>query len=222
MTPTTTSKKRVETFLFHCNPTWNVTTLPIPVIFHTSCLITPPLIRELWYYSKMYISHRVGDICQQCKYNIKYLLLLWSISQLRKECRNRSVWEKAIAPRCPCALRKRTTRATSPGIEPRTFWLWRQSVKPSATTVSDYVTNWVEIWRNLDVVQESSTAWIFSLCFFKELWMIWYTGGKRTVFLQCEFSRVSFYLQNPKKLWNIDMIAREYILFSMNYFVLLR
>ena len=48
----------------------------------------------------------------------------------------------------------RTTRAE--GIEPRAFWLWRQSVKLSATTVSDYMTERVEIRRTLDAMGLSS------------------------------------------------------------------
>ena len=42
-----------------------------------------------------------------------------------------------------------------------TFWLWRQSVKPSATTVSDYITERVEIWRTLDVIEPSNVCVVF-------------------------------------------------------------
>ncbi len=32
----------------------------------------------------------------------------------------------------------------------------KTSVKPSAITVSDYITDWVEIWRTLDVIRPST------------------------------------------------------------------
>ena len=60
-------------------------------------------------------------------------------------------------PDSPLCCYGRTTRAErpGPGIEPRTSWLWRQSIKPSATTVSDYITERVEIWRTLLIIGPS-------------------------------------------------------------------
>ena len=68
------------------------------------------------------------------------------------------VWGESHCTLVALYVAKGTTRAEgpSPGIEPRAFWLWRQSVKLSATTVSDYMTERVEIRRTLDAMVPSS------------------------------------------------------------------
>ena len=68
--------------------------------------------------------------------------------------RYRLVWGESHCTMVALYVAKRTTKAE--GIEPRAFWLWRQSVKLSATTVGDYMTERVEIRRTLDAMGPSS------------------------------------------------------------------